>query len=147
MDLFGDHTIHRRSRHVPRLRTLHPLKWESYLAETSSVQRVDILLSPLLATPFNAARAAVKCVDAARCGAAGLYSDRPPYRGFVRPDVDGLLLSDDQQQWLEAISDLVTKPHLRIALAHAGRERLLNLTKKECFWPSRPVVESCTFTS
>jgi glycosyltransferase involved in cell wall biosynthesis len=126
VDLFGDLSINRQFRDLPRVRILHPMTWSNYLAETGA-GRVDLLLSPLLASPFNAARAEVKVIDAARCGAAGLYSDRPPYSGFVRDGIDGLLLADDQQLWLAAIARLIEDPGLRQRLAAAGRRRALAL--------------------
>jgi glycosyltransferase involved in cell wall biosynthesis len=128
VDLFGDLTINRQFRDLPRIRILHPMAWPSYLAETGR-GRVDLLLTPLLPTRFNAAKAAVKVVDAARCGAAGLYSDRPPYRGFIRHGIDGLLLADSHQDWLEAIEGLIDDPSARRRLADGGRERALRLSR------------------
>jgi hypothetical protein len=103
VDLFGDLTINRQFRHLPRVRLLHPMDWERYLQETGS-RHIDLLLCPLLEDPFNGGRAAVKVVDAARLGAVGLYSDREPYRGCVRHGETGLLLADDPHQWLEEVT-------------------------------------------
>ena len=128
VDLFGDLTINRQFRDLPRVRVLHPMTWPSYLAETGP-GRVDILLTPLLESPVNAARAPVKFIDAARCGAAGLYSDRPPYRGFIRHGVDGLLLGDQQRDWLEAIEQLIEDGEARRRLAEEGRRRALELSR------------------
>jgi hypothetical protein len=128
VDLFGDLTINRQFRDLPRIRILHPMTWSSYLAETG-VGRVDLLLTPLLESRFNAAKAAVKFIDAARCGAAGLYSDRPPYRGFIRHGIDGLLLADHQQDWLEAIERLIHDASARRRLASEGRHRALRLSR------------------
>lgn len=128
VDLFGDLALNRRFRQLPRTRILHPMRWDNYLAETG-YGRVDILLTPLLAMPFNAAKAAVKVIDAARCGAAGLYSDRAPYRGFVRHGVDGLLLDDEPGSWLAAIERLIADPEERGRLAAAGRRRALQLSR------------------
>lgn len=130
VDLFGDLSINRQFRDLPRLRILHPMRWPSYLAETGP-GRVDVLLTPLLESPLNAARAPVKFIDAARCGAAGLYSDRPPYRGFIRHGVDGLLLGDQPQDWLEAIEHLIHDVPARHRLAEACRQRALRLSRGE----------------
>ncbi len=130
VDVFGDLAINRQFRDLPRLRILHPMRWPSYLAETGP-GRVDVLLTPLLDSPMNAARAPVKFIDAARCGAAGLYSDRPPYRGFIRHGVDGLLLGDQQQEWLEAIEHLIDDAEARRRLAEEGRRRALRLSDGE----------------
>lgn len=128
VELFGDHELNRRFRHLPRLRILHPMRWPNYLAETGS-GRVDILLTPLLASPFNATRAPVKLIDAARCGAAGLYSDRAPYRGVVRDGLDGLLLDDNPSSWLAGIERLISDPSERRRLAEGGRQRALELMR------------------
>ena len=127
VDVFGDISINRQFRDLPRVRILHPMRWDSYLAETG-LGRCDLLLTPLLENAVNAARAPVKFIDAARCGAAGLYSNRPPYRGFIRHGVDGLLLDDQHQVWLEAIEGLIQDPQSRHRLAHAGRIRALALS-------------------
>jgi len=130
VELFGDHSVNRLFRSLPRLRILHPMRWENYLAETGD-GRIDILLTPLLASPFNAARAPVKLIDAARCGAAGLYSDRPPYRGFVQHGEDGLLLDDAPASWLAAIERLIADPAERQRLAAGARRRARALS-----WPA-----------
>ena len=127
VDVFGDLSINRQFRDLPRVRILHPMRWSSYLAETGQ-GRFDLLLTPLLDSPLNAARAPVKFIDAARCGAAGLYSDRSPYRGFIRPGVDGLLLGDRQQEWLEAIEWLINDSGARHRLATEARRRALQLS-------------------
>ncbi|MFN9645191.1 MAG: glycosyltransferase [Cyanobacteriota bacterium] len=130
VDVFGDLTINRQFRDLPRLRILHPMRWNNYLAETGT-GRVDVLLTPLLEGSMNAARAPVKFIDAARCGAAGLYSDRPPYRGFIRHGVDGLLLGDQPRDWLEAIDRLLHDSPTRRRLAEEGRRRALRLCHGE----------------
>lgn len=130
VELFGDHALNRRFRPLPRVRILHPMRWPNYLAETGH-GRIDILLTPLLASPFNAARAPVKLIDAARCGAAGLYSNRPPYQGFVRHGQDGLLLDDDPASWLAAMERLIADPDERGRLAAGARRRALSLAAGE----------------
>jgi len=127
VDLFGDLSINRQFRDLPRVRILHPMRWPSFLAETGQ-GRCDLLLTPLLESPVNAARAPVKFIDAARCGAAGLYSDRSPYRGFIRPGIDGLLLGDRHLEWLEAIEWLIQDPEARHRIATEGRRRALQLS-------------------
>lgn len=129
VDLFGDLTINRQFRHLPRVRLLHPMDWERYLQETGS-RSIDLLLCPLLEDPFNAGRAAVKIVDAARLGAVGLYSDREPYRSSVRHGQTGLLLADDQHLWLEAIAALVDAPGQRRALAEGGLAMVRELGRR-----------------
>lgn len=103
--LFGEHPVHRLYRDLPRVSVLHPMRWENYLAYTST-HPADIGLAPLLPGAFNAARGAVKFFDYARMGAAGVYSDVEPYRGFVRNGVDGILLPLEAPRWVDMLATL-----------------------------------------
>ncbi len=123
-ELFGDGRTGHAFLALPRVTLLHPLKWPNYLAYTAATRR-DIGLSPLLPTPFNATRGAVKFYDFARMGAAGIYSNVVPFAGFVRDGVDGLLLPNEPARWVEAIVALVGDAPLRRALAAAARARAL----------------------
>jgi hypothetical protein len=105
--LFGDHAVNRLYRELPRVCVLHPLRWENYLAYTATHQ-AHIGLAPLLPGAFNASRGAVKFFDYGRMGAAGVYSDVEPYRGFIRDGVDGLLLPLDPARWAETLAGLAS---------------------------------------
>jgi hypothetical protein len=117
--LFGDHAVNKRWRDLPRVAVLHPMRWESYLAFTAA-QPADIGLAPLLPGAFNAARGAVKFYDYARMGAAGVYTDVEPYRGFVRDGVDGLLLPNDVACWIDSIARLAQPGSEALAHLKAG---------------------------
>ena len=107
---------------IPRLKLLYPTDWKTFCLDTGN-RRVDLLLVPLLPGAFNAGRSAVKVFDARRLGAVGLYSNRPPYSACVRHRVDGVLLGDDIQQWLQAIDALLEDAQVRQALTAASRQR------------------------
>lgn len=123
-ELFGDGRTCHAFLGLPRVSLLHPMKWPNYLAYTASTRR-HIGLSPLLPTPFNAARGAVKFYDFARMGAVGIYSDVAPFAGFVRDGVDGLLLPNDPGRWIDALVALADDPARRATLAAAARARAL----------------------
>jgi hypothetical protein len=123
-ELFGDITVHRWYRELPRVAVLHPMSWENYLAYTAS-HRCDIGLAPLRPGRFNAARGPTKFWDYTRMGAAGLYADAVPYAGFVRDGVDGLLVGHEARAWVERIIELVDDAPLRASLSAAARERVL----------------------
>ncbi|MBU0689910.1 MAG: glycosyltransferase family 1 protein [Gammaproteobacteria bacterium] len=125
-ELFGGREVAKRFGGLPRVSVLHPMGWQNYLAYTAS-HRCDIALAPLLPGAFNAARGPTKFYDYTRMEAAGLYSDVTPYRGFVREGVDGLLLDNDPERWIEAILALTLDAEKRAALAVAARQRLLNV--------------------
>lgn len=122
-ELFGDLAVNRLYRDLPRVAVLHPMRWESYLAYTRST-RADIGLAPLLPGAFNAGRGPVKFFDHARMGALGLYSDVPPYAGFVRDGVDGVLLPESPAAWIEAIARWADDAPGRQASSAAARQRV-----------------------
>ena len=123
VEIVGDHAVQRRWRELPRVTVLHPMRWDNYQAWTA-MHSVDLGLAPLLPSAFNAARGPVKFFDYARMGAAGLYADLPPYRGFIRDGVDGLLLPPGSvDAWVEAIVALARDPARRARLQAAVRER------------------------
>ena len=116
----------RRFRHIPRTRIAYPMDWDTYLGDTSQ-RRVDLLLVPLLPSPFNAGRSAVKWFEAARLQAVGLYSQREPYSSLVQHNHDGLLLPDQQGAWLQAMHQLLDDQTTRERLRQACRTRALSL--------------------
>lgn len=121
-ELFGELPVNRRFRDLPRVAVLHPMRWASYLAYTAG-QRADIGLAPLLPGVFNAARGPVKFIDYTRQGALGLYSRVPPYEGFVRDGIDGVLLPNEPQAWVEAIVRWADDPSGRTERVAAARAR------------------------
>lgn len=123
VELFGELPVHRAFRELPRVSVLHPMRWENYLAYTAG-QRADIGLAPLLPGVFNAGRGPVKFVDYTRQGALGLYSAVPPYAGFVRDGVDGVLLPAEPAAWVEAIVRWAGDAAGRVAMVAAARQRL-----------------------
>ena len=122
-ELFGELPVHRHYRDLPRVAVLHPMRWENYLAHTAG-RPADIGLAPLLPGRFNAARGPVKFADYARQGALGLYSRVPPYEGYVRDGVDGVLLPNEPEAWVEAILRWAGDAPARATLAAAARARL-----------------------
>lgn len=115
----------RRFRHLPRLRIFYPMDWETYLLDSGNRQ-VDLMLTPLLNSSFNKGRSPTKFFEAARLRAAGLYSNREPYKGFVRDGVDGLVLGDDIEEWLDGIDDLISNPVRRQRLSENCLQRALS---------------------
>jgi hypothetical protein len=111
-EVFGGAKVKRLYSDIPRVSVVQPMSWSNYLAWTGCVKR-DIALAPLLDTPFNAGRGYIKFFDHVRLRAAGIYSDVPPYRGFVRDGADGILLRNDPNLWSEAILDLARSDEKR----------------------------------
>ncbi|MFC0253167.1 hypothetical protein ACFFJK_14800 [Massilia consociata] len=127
VEVFGDHQVNRMYRQIPRVAVLHPMSWPSYLAYTSAIKH-DIGLAPLLPDPFNAARGPTKFFDFARMGAVGIYSNVAPYRDFIQDGVDGILLPNEPELWVETILDLSLDTQRRQRMRAAARERAQSMT-------------------
>lgn len=124
LEVIGDLSINRHYRDLPRTAVLHPMRWPSYLAYTQQA-RADLGLAPLLPGVFNAGRGAVKFFDYLRMGAVGVYAAAPPYQGFIRDGVDGVLLPMMPAVWVETLLALVDDAPRRTALAQAAQARAL----------------------
>ena len=82
------------------------MNWETFLLDTAN-RKIDLILVPLFDSQFNKCRSPVKFFDIARLNSVGIYSNVEPYRDFIRAEIDGKLLSNDQNEWLDAIDDLL----------------------------------------
>jgi hypothetical protein len=122
-ELFGTRVVQKLFGRIPRVSVVHPMNWPNYLSFTS-VQKRDLGLAPLRPSTFNAGRGPIKFYDYARMGAVGLYSDRPPYRGFILDGVDGLLLPHDHAAWIDAVLQLAQDSERRRRMASAVTQRV-----------------------
>ena len=121
-EIVGDRRVRDLYRGIERVTVLHPMDWPNYLAHTEATPR-DIGFAPLLAGRVNEAHTHTRFYDIARTGAVGLYSDRPPYAGFVRDGEDGLLLPDDKTAWVKAFLALAEDEPRRRRMAEAATLR------------------------
>jgi glycosyltransferase involved in cell wall biosynthesis len=121
-EIFGRADVNRLYRGIERTAVLHPMSWPNYYAYTS-LGGLDIGLAPLLPSRFNAGRSGTKFFDFVRCGAVGIYSDAVPYAGFVRNEVDGILVKNDSDAWVEAILRLARDDKTRKRMAKIATER------------------------
>lgn len=94
-------------RHVPYqdsydayVRTMRTLNW-------------DIGLAPMPESEFHRGKHYNKFIEYASYGIAGIYSDVYPYRWAVRDGKNGLLCSNTEDAWYEAIRRLIEDPALR----------------------------------
>ncbi len=120
-ELFGTHKINKLVAKFPRVAVLHPMNWDNYLNFTAT-HKCEIALAPLLENKFNSARGYTKFYDYARLGAVGLYSDIAPYKGFIRDGIDGFLLANDSEIWVDKI--------LELALDNVIRNNMLDEIKQ-----------------
>jgi glycosyltransferase involved in cell wall biosynthesis len=82
-------------------------------------------LAPLLDTPFNRAKSAIKAMDYAAMGLVVLASDMPVYRGSLADGPAGRLVANDPQSWFEALSWLVRAQDVRRSIASNARAAFL----------------------
>ena len=122
-EIFGGVDVNKLYRGISRVAVLHPMSWPNYHAYTS-LGGLQIGLAPLLPGRFAAGRSSTKFFDFTRCGAVGIYSDIEPYAGFVRHSLDGLLVKNDPDAWVEAILSLVRDGNMRARMAQAASERV-----------------------
>jgi hypothetical protein len=126
-EIFGDLTVNRLYRDIPRVSVLHPMSWDNYRAHCARSE-FHIGLTPLLDNKFNAARSTTKFFDMVRCGAVGVYSNRQPFCSFIRNCEDGFLVDNDPHCWVECITLLVNNPELRRRAVDSARHRALTIS-------------------
>lgn len=129
IEITGDVVLSRQCAGLSNVRIIAQAPWPAY-RDCAGRTQAAVSLAPLVSSSVNTARAPVKAFDAARMGAAGLYADTQPYRGFVRDGVDGLLLPMQPQAWAEAIVALIGDPARRLALAVAAHQRLAAMRRE-----------------
>jgi hypothetical protein len=139
LEVTGGAGVRRAAAGLADLEVTPQLAWPDYLAAQAG-RPAAILLAPLCGGAVNEARAPVKAFDAARLGAAGLYADVTPYRGFVHPGVDGLLTAMDPEAWAAEIDGLLEAPARRHALTLAAAERFKTLRAARPGLPPAPAA-------
>ena len=86
----------------------------------------DILVAPLDTSRTSMSKCPNKYLEYSIAGAAGVYSDTPPYSQTVVDGRTGLLVGDDDEaSWSAAIARLVEDAPLRQSIAAAARRDVL----------------------
>jgi glycosyltransferase involved in cell wall biosynthesis len=124
-EVIGGDRVARIFKGIPRVCVLPTMSWPDYLKHTQTV-RQDIGLAPLRDTLFNRGRGPIKFFDYARAGAVGIYSAGPAFSEFVSHEVDGYVLRNDPELWVNTIANLVNLPHLRQQMADAAWLKVLD---------------------
>jgi GT2 family glycosyltransferase/glycosyltransferase involved in cell wall biosynthesis len=63
----------------------------------------DVALGPLMDSPFNRAKSALKFLDYSAVGLPGIYSRLRPFTEVVEDGANGLLVDNDVDAWREAL--------------------------------------------
>ncbi len=118
-EIVGNREVFRLYRGLPRVTTIHPMKWPAY-QHFLALQGRHIGLAPLLDSPFNRARSHTKFFDFTRCGAVGIYAPESACAKMVRHGVDGLVVALNKNAWVEAILALAGDESLRQSLLRSA---------------------------
>lgn len=84
--------------------------------ETMSLNRFDIGLAPMVSSEFSRCKHYNKYVEYSSYGIVGIYSNVYPYTEAVRNGENGILCSNNENEWYEAISGLIANPGKRAML-------------------------------
>lgn len=98
----------------------HVSKWSNLL----SSYQPNIILAPLVDCPFNRAKSELKALEGWAMGAAVIASDIAPFRRAIKNDYDGVLVSENQNEWYEKIYELIVNVEKRKSLAVNGLNTL-----------------------
>ncbi|WP_428483687.1 glycosyltransferase [Rhodopila sp.] len=82
-------------------------------------------LAPLLDTPFNRSKSAIKAMDYAAMGMVVMASDTPVYQGSITDGPAGQLVPNDAGAWYEALAWMVRDQDLRRSIALRSRAAFL----------------------
>jgi GT2 family glycosyltransferase/glycosyltransferase involved in cell wall biosynthesis len=92
---------------------------------TSANPPWHIGLAPLLDTPFNHCKSAIKAMDYAAMGLVVLASDTPVYRGSIADGPAGQLVPNTPAAWYAALTWLIRNRDLRRSMAAGSRDAFL----------------------
>ena len=62
-------------------------------------------------------------------GAVGVYSNCTPYNNFIEQNINGILLENDPQRWVDAITLLINKENKRVELANNAKVYAYSLAR------------------
>jgi glycosyltransferase involved in cell wall biosynthesis len=103
----------------------------------------DIGIAPLIASPFNRCKSAIKTMDYAALGLPVLASDVPAFRGSLADGPGGMLVANTPAAWQAASAALIDDPRRRLALAKGARSAFLaghtlasQASKRRTLWHS-----------
>ncbi len=128
-EIAGGREVHRMYRGVPRVTVVHPMKWPAYQAFLAMPGR-HVGLVPQLDMPFNRARSYTKFFDITRCGAVGIYAPDSACAKVVSHGVDGLVMAQEPDVWIEAILHLAQDAPLRHSLLSNAEKKMSGLAER-----------------
>lgn len=128
-EIIGDHEINRLYRDIPRVTVTHPMSWTSY-QEFLAIPGRHIGLAPLLDQPFNRGRTYTRFFDITRCGAVGVYPQDGIYTEVVTDGVEGRLVEQRPEAWVEAILEIGEDESRRQKMLSNAQTRIARLVAR-----------------
>lgn len=92
-------------------------------SEVADIQRMDIGLMPLIDTPWARGKCGYKLIQYMACGLPVVASPVGVNAEIVEHGVNGFLATTERD-WREALSILLSSPHLRQQMGAAGRRKV-----------------------
>ena len=86
-----------------------------------------ISLIPIFSSDFNNCRSPTKFFDATRLNSVGIYTNFYPYKSFIRNGIDGFLLPNHIDIWVEKINYLLDNEKTRLQAIENAKSRIINL--------------------
>lgn len=111
---------------LDRVKILRPVSWTEYLERTMR-ESADIMLVPLLGSRINRVRAGTKRIDAARLGAACVFSRSNAY-GDSSEMTGEIRIPNEPRLWEEMLIRLIDDRAYRAQVARATRRLVEEMT-------------------
>lgn len=94
-----------------------PIQMHSYaeFAAYFSQKNCDLFIAPLIDSPFNRSKSAIKYLEYSALGIAGVYSRTTPYQEVIRDGQNGYL-AGTEQEWENRLVELIDSPQQRHAM-------------------------------
>lgn len=113
---------------IPRIKIIYPMPWDTFLLDSSN-SNVDIGLVPIFPNTFNKCRSYTKFFDITRMNSVGIYSDQIPYRGFIRNQIDGCIIPNLHNLWIDKINYLLDNKSVRSDILANAQQRVIDISR------------------
>lgn len=97
----------------------------------------DFAIAPLKDSHFNRFKSDIKWLDYSMLGVAGIYSKVPAYESTIKNSINGLLVDNRMEDWVDALQKLSEDANLRGSIVTNSRREInaSRLTKHAaCDW-------------
>ncbi len=102
LTFMGVHPDLHTNKYKMPIQYIEPLPLDEYRARIET-ENFDIGLAPLVTSDFTKCKYFNKFIEYAMFGIVGLYSDTEPYTFVIENNVNGIMVGDTPEDWLEAI--------------------------------------------